>query len=81
MYIGKWGNANPKIVQQWVEVDITMPGNDMEWDDYLQTCKNVPNGLVLNILTASVGAANNPQKTVGVNKGSHHFFSFILRPH
>lgn len=65
--IGKWGNSDPHVVNQWIELSIKEAEQNMKWDESLNTCSNVPVGLKLRLMTASVGAHSNPQMMVGGN--------------
>jgi hypothetical protein len=62
--IGVFGNANPLVVGDWIEVTTSDGGFNPRWNAEKQTCTDLITSLHYDILVSSIGATNNLQKKV-----------------
>lgn len=61
--LGIWGNADPNNIKHWLPLVAPEwpPSTDLQWDEATSTCRNVPTGLKLRLLTGVAYSEGNLQ--------------------
>jgi hypothetical protein len=60
-FIGIYGNADPLILSDWMEISAVLPVNSPRWDPTRRTCFDIVTSLHYEFLVAKVGTVGNLQ--------------------
>jgi len=79
LYLGIFGDADFRDVNEWIKVTKNSPTAPVNWDSSTRSCTGLPSGLVFDVATVDVGAFNNPQRRVLSAQMSYttHAWSFL----
>jgi hypothetical protein len=70
-HVGIFGNSDPWKAWQWARLDTGVLPTSASWDAARRTCTGIVSGIDIELLTASVGSAANPQHKIVAGRVSY----------
>lgn len=63
-YVGIWGNSDPLVTGQWINLNVRTSSAVREWDSFTGICTGMTSGIAYKFLVAKQGETKYPQNKI-----------------